>query len=41
MAIAAWKRIEKIPGYQRKKRFFKSDVMYTMITEEETVDDVI
>jgi FkbM family methyltransferase len=23
MAIAAWKRIEKTPGYQRKKRFFK------------------
>ena len=23
MAIAAWKRIEKTPGYQRKKRFRK------------------
>ena len=23
MAIAAWKRIEKTPGYQRKKRFLK------------------
>ncbi len=23
MAIAAWKRFEKTPGYQRKKRFFK------------------
>jgi len=23
LAIAAWKRIEKTPGYQRKKRFFK------------------
>lgn len=23
MAIAAWKRLEKTPGYQKKKRFFK------------------
>ena len=23
MAIAAWKRLEKTPGYQRKKRFLK------------------
>ena len=23
MAIAAWKRLEKTPGYQRKKLFFK------------------
>ncbi len=23
MAIAAWKRLEKTPGYQKKKRFLK------------------